>query len=220
MNQMRLCAAVAALALAAPVVANAAAAATPARPAASPAAAAAAAAPAPPNFAPPPGAPVPGVCIFSFEKTIGDSTVGKAYQARMQQLAAQVEAELNPERTSIQNDANALQTQRNTITPDQFTQRGNAINARIQAYQEKEQLRAQELDETKNRALQQIVNNINPLLVTVYTQRNCAVVVDQSTLIAANTAMDISPAVTAQLNTKMTTITFDRANLAQAAARP
>lgn len=219
---MRLCAAVAAIALAAPLAANAAAAATAARPAATAPAAAAAAAPAPANFTPPPGPPIGGVCIFSFDKAIGDSLVGKAYLARMQQLAAQVEAELNPERTSIQNDGTALQNQRATITPDQFTQRANAINARIQAYQEKEQLRAQELDETKNRALQTIVNDVNPLLVTVYTQRNCAVVVDQTALIAANTSMDISPAVTTSLNTKRTTITFERARLDQATtpARP
>ena len=43
---------------------------------------------------------------------------------------------------------------------------------------------------------------------------------DQGGLIAGNPLMDISPAVTAQLNTKMTTISFDRVHLDQAAGAP
>lgn len=194
-----LCAAVAAFAFAAPLAVQAGA------PAGAPQ----------PNFAPPPGPAIGGFCIFSYDKAIGDSVVGKVYLARMQQLAAQVQAELTPERTAVQTEVNTLQTQRATLPADQLQTRGNAVNARIEAYSQKEQLRTQELEETKNRALQQIVNAVNPLLSTVYAQRNCSVVMDQAAFITNNPAMDISPAVTTQLNSRMTTITFDRANLSQ-----
>jgi outer membrane protein len=194
-------------------------AAAPARPAAAPAPAAAApaAAPAAANIPPPAGPPIGGLCVFSYDRAIGNSTVGKAYVARMQQLTSQVQAELNPERTAIETEGNTLQTQRASLTQDQLQQRVTALQTRAQTYSQKEELRARELEETKNQQLQKIATTINPLLAAVYNQRNCAAVFDQGALLAANPAMDITDAVTQQLNSKMTTITFDRVNLAAAA---
>jgi len=195
-------------------------AAAPARPAAAapaPAAAAPAAAAPAANIPPPAGPPITGLCVFSYDRAIGNSTVGKAYVARMQQLTSQVQAELNPERTAIETEGNTLQTQRASLTQDQLQQRVTALQGRAQTYSQKEELRARELEETKNQQLQKIATTINPLLAAVYNQRNCAAVFDQGALLAANPAMDITDAVTGQLNSKMTTITFDRVNLAAAA---
>jgi outer membrane protein len=189
-----------------------AAAAAPAAPAA-PAAAAAAAAP----IAAPSGPPIPGLCVFSYDRTIADSTVGKAYVARLQQLNSQAEAELNPERTTLQSDARALEGQRSTLPPEQFQQRAEAMNQRIQAYGAKEQLRARELDQTRNVQLQRIVQQVNPLVVSVYNTRRCSIVFTSESLIATNPAMDITDDVVRQLNTRMSTITFDRERLDAAA---
>ena len=83
--------------------------------AAAPAPAAAAAAPAVTH-----GPPVPGLCIVSVENAIGASTVGKYVQTRLQQLVAQVNAELNAEKTALDNDAKALDGQRATLAQDAF----------------------------------------------------------------------------------------------------
>jgi Skp family chaperone for outer membrane proteins len=167
-------------------------------------------APAAAAAAPPPGAPVPGYCAFSYDRALADSTVGKAFAARMQQLTSQVQAELGPEGTTLQNDARTLQGQRATLAPADFETRAGGLNQRIQAFQQKEQLRQAELEQTRNNQLQRIVTQINPLIVAVYTTRRCAVVVDASSLIAINPAMDISADVVTQLNSRMSTITFDR----------
>ena len=216
MNRKTLRATGAALALV--TVAALAAQAQAAAPAAAPAAARPAApAAAQPNIAPPSGPPIAGLCVFSYDRAIGNSTVGKAYVARMQQLTAQVQAELTPERTAIETEGNTLQTTRASLTQDQLQQRVTALQAKAQTYQAKEEQRGRELEETKNQQLQKIANEINPLLANVYTTQKCAAVFDQSALLAANPAMDITDAVTGQLNGKMTTITFDRVNLTNAA---
>jgi len=187
-----------------------------AAPAAPAPAAAPAAAPTPPPA--PTGAPIPGVCVFSAERTIANSNVGKAFQARMQQLTQQVTAELQPERTQLQTDATALQGQQASLAADVFQQRANALNQRIQAYQAKEDQRSQELDATQQKNLGRIAGEIQPLLVSVYNTRKCAVVLNAEAVIGVNPAMDISDEVTTQLNTRMSTITFDRERLQQPAA--
>lgn len=167
----------------------------------------------PANFAAPPGPAIAGVCAFSFDKALGESLVGKALAARLGQLASQVEVELKPELTAVQTEAQALEGQRAALQasqPAQFEQRANAVNAKIQAYRAKEELRARELDQTRNTQLSRVIEQMKPLIVSVYTARQCSVVVNAESLIAINPAMDISDDVVKQLNTKMATITFDR----------
>jgi len=187
-------------------------------PAAAPRPAAGAAAAAAP--APPPGPAIPGVCVVSYERAVAESTAGAAFQNRMQQLTAQVEAELTPERTTIQNDGRTLEGQRATLAPDQFQQRAVALNTRIETYSEKEQLRGQELEATRQKALQSIVAQINPVVISLYTSRNCSIVMEANSLIAVNPAMDLTAGVISGLNTRLPTVTFDRERITpqQAAA--
>lgn len=217
MNATQLLCATAALALATATTASAAVAPAPAAPArpATPGSVAA---------TPPSGAPIPGVCVFSLDRTIAESTVGKAFVARMQQLTQQAEAELTPERTGLQTEATTLQGQQATLAADVFQQRANALNQRIQAYGVKEEQRGRELEATQQKNLQRIAVEVNPLLVNVYNAKRCAVVFSTEALINVNPAMDISSDVVTALNGKMTTIAFDRERLdvapAPAAAAP
>jgi Skp family chaperone for outer membrane proteins len=220
MKAIQLLTATAALAVVAATAHSASAAAAAPAAAPRPAAAAAPAAPAAGSVAltPPPGAPVHGMCVFSLERAIGESTVGKAFNARMQQITAQAEAELAPERTALQTEATTLQGQQASLAADAFQQRATALNQRIQAYSAKEDLRSREIDATQQKNLQRIAVEVNPLLAGVYTTRRCAVVFTAEALINVNPAMDISDDVVKSLNGKMTTIAFDRERLDQQAA--
>src|SRR5215469_9507648 len=85
---------------------------------------------APAAAAPPAAAPnisygpaLPGVCIVYVDKALGESLVGKAYDTRMQQLLQQVNAELQPQATSLQSDRNSLESQRSTLDGPTFEKR-------------------------------------------------------------------------------------------------
>lgn len=208
MNAIRLLSAATALAMAATAAAAA--------PAAAPAPVPAAPAAPPPNplaTTPPPGPALPGVCVFSAEHAIAMSSVGKAYDARMRQLQAQAQAELNPERTAIETDARTLQGSQSTVAADVYQQRAQALNQRAQAYQVKAEQRSKELEATQQKNLGRITAELPPLVVAVYSAHKCSVVVAADALIAVNPGMDISEDVTKALNGKMTTISFDREHL-------
>jgi outer membrane protein len=218
MKTPHLLAASAALILAAQTTSAYAAAARPAAAAAAPAPAAAPPPAAGAQLTPPTAAPIPGVCVFSVEEAIGISTVGKAFQARMQQLQAQVEAELTPEKNTLQSDANALQSQQASLAADVFQQRAQAMNQRIQQFQAKADLRQQEMQATQQKNLGRIAQELQPLLVSVYNNKKCAVVFNADGVISSNPGMDISGDVATALNGRMTTISFDREHLDQGQA--
>jgi outer membrane protein len=166
------------------------------------------------------GPPIAGVCIFSQAAAVGTSAVGKAIDARMGQLKATVNAELQPEGAAIDTDIKTFQTQQASLTPDARNQRGAALQSRAEAYERKRQIRGQELQLTERKALARVYNEMTPILRTVYQQRNCAVLLDGQAVLGANEQMDLTPAVVSQLNTKLSTLQFDRERLDQAAAAP
>ncbi len=179
-----------------------------AKPAARPAAAPAAASPAPAAISL--TANVPGVCILQREALLGGSTVGKYVQTRLGQLQSQVQAELNGEGTTLQNDAKSLEAKKATLAPAAYQQQGAALQQRAEALQAKANQRDQELEATRQKALQRVWTEAVPLITDVVKAKNCAVVFDGNAIMVANNDMDVTPAVMTALNGKVQQFTFER----------
>ena len=160
-------------------------------------------------------ATVPGVCVLSRDALLANSTVGGFVADRIKQLGAVVQAEITSDKTSIENDAKALEGQKATLQPDVYQQRGQAISQRAQAFQEKVQLRQRELEATQQKAVSRILQTASPLVGQVFTQRNCAVLLDGGAALIVNPNMDITPAVITLLNGQLTQFAFDREHLDQ-----
>lgn len=191
-------------------LASAAMAQTPApRPAAAPAPAAAA------RPAPPPithGAAIPGICTYSAEDAMSASEVGKSVDARLKQILSQVNAELAAEKTAIENEARAIDAARATATPDAIEKRQADLQLRANAFQRKAQLREREIQATRQKALLRVMQELDPVAVAVYQQRQCAILLNEGVALA-NPQMDITAQVIAGLNAKIKSFTFDRERL-------
>lgn len=176
------------------------------------------AAPAPATTAAPTithGAPIGGLCVVSVETAIGGSTVGKNVNTRLQQLVAQVNAELNAERSSIDNDAKALDAQRATLDQNTLEQRASALQVRANALQRKAQLRDREIQATEQKQIGRVGAEVEPLIRQAYQQKGCSMLLNRQAVILANPATDLTPTVVAALNAKITQLTFDRERLDQ-----
>ncbi len=163
------------------------------------------------------GPAIPGVCIMSLENAIGASTVGRYVETRMQQIVAQVNAELNGEKTALDNDAKALDARRATLDQSSFEQQAAAIQVRGSALQRKAQLRDREVSATEQKAVGRVGQEMEPLIRQVYQQRTCSVLFQRTAVVIANPAMDITPQVITALNAKITQFAFDRERLDQGA---
>jgi outer membrane protein len=163
------------------------------------------------------GPPIAGLCTVSVEGVIGNSTVGKYVDTRLGQIGAQVNAELNGDKTGIDNEAKVLDGQRSTLDQNAFEQRAAALQVRANSLERKAQLRERELQATQQQAVGRIINEMKPLIASAAQQKNCAIVLDRSTVIAVNPAMDLTPGVVTALNAKLTQFAFDRTRLDQQA---
>jgi outer membrane protein len=163
--------------------------------------------------APPQGPALPGVCILSKEGAVYASAVGKAMMSRLEQLSSQADAEINGQKTSLQTDAKTLESQKATIPADQYQQRGQALQVRLNDLQKTAQLRSAEMQLTQKKALQTFGGYMDPVVRQVFTQRNCSVLLDGNALIYPAPGMDITSAVITDLNAKVQSFNFDREHI-------
>lgn len=157
-----------------------------------------------------PGPVLPGVCIYFNQRLLAQSTVGQAVQTRMTQLAEEVRGELQPYATSIQTEIAALQQGQATIPADQMQQRRQALQQRIQEAQQLEQTRDNELRYTLSEQRRQIGVAVEPILIAVYQERGCGIMLDRESVFMANPAMDVTDLVIQRLNTALPTLSFNR----------
>jgi len=156
------------------------------------------------------GAPIPGVCVFSTQQAVGTSTVGKYVGTRMQQIAAQVDAELAPERTAIETEAKTLDAQKATMDQKTLQTRATALQTRANAWQQKVAQRQRELEATQQKAFIRVGQEMNPIVIQAYQTNRCSILLERDNVILANPAMDLTPTVIAGVNAKIQQFAFDR----------
>ena len=165
-----------------------------------------------------PGPAIPGVCVLSEQGLVAGSLVGKAVAARVQQLAQQADAEINGQATSLQSDEKAFGSARASYSQAQLQQKAEALQARERDLQRLAQQRNQELEATRQRRIGEVFTDAMPSIRQQVQQHNCSIVLEGSPVVTVNPAMDLTPSVIQGLNSSITTMSFEREHLDQAAA--
>jgi Skp family chaperone for outer membrane proteins len=166
------------------------------------------------------GPPINGFCVFSPREIIATSKVGQAVEARLKVLGQQVNAELQPEADAINTERRTLESSASTM--DQATMQARQANwqLRVTNFEKREQQRQQEMQATQQKQFGVILKELQPLLITLYQQKSCSVLIDGDAggVTVLNPAMDLSPAAIGQLDVKIQTLTFDREHIDPTAA--
>jgi hypothetical protein len=141
------------------------------------------------------GAPIPGLCMLSQSAVLSN--------------------ELLAEQTSINNDAKLLEGQRANLAAADVQARLAALQTRANALQQKSQLRQRELAATRQKALNRISSEAQPVIVQAFRAHDCSLLIDRNTVLLGNMSGDITADVSRGLDARITTITFERERLAQ-----
>ena len=164
------------------------------------------------------GPPIPGLCVISMNQAISSSTVGQYVTSRLNQINAQVKAELAPETTAIETEGRALEAARPTLDAATFQTRAQAFQTRLNALRQKADLRQREVQATEQKAVNRIAQELDPIARQLYQQRRCSVLIDKGSVINANADMDMTAQAITGLNGRIQQFAFDREHLDTAAA--
>jgi len=164
------------------------------------------------------GPVVQGVCLLSREAIFANAKVGVAASARLRQLAQQAQSELDAERKPLDADVQSYRSQEASLSPDQRQSREQALAQRMQTVQADQALRGKELEATRAKAMDQIAQYAQPVIVSAYRSKNCGLLLGRSAVLGGNMANDITAAVVQGLDAKVTTISFNLETLPTASA--
>jgi outer membrane protein len=155
-----------------------------------------------------PGPVIPGICVFHNDRLLGQSTAGQSVLSGMERLLTEVQGELAPYGAALQTEAQALQQGGQAADPD--GSRVRAFRQRAQEAEQLEQTRQQELQYTRQMQIRAIAEAADPILIAVYQERGCGILLDRTSVYVFNPAMDITDTVIQRLNTALPSLSFNR----------
>lgn len=162
------------------------------------------------------------VIVMDYERVLTTSVAGRDVEAKLRQIAEQMQAELQPEQTAVQTEAQALQTATRGQTQEQIqrnsslNQRVTAFNTRAEAFRAQQVTRARDLEFTRQQALVEFNRQVEPIVTEVMNARRAGVVVDRSSVQIMAEGVDATPDIISRLDQRVRTINVTR----QAAPAP
>lgn len=156
------------------------------------------------------GPAIPGVCVYHHDRLLAQSTAGQSVATGMQRLQQEVQAELAPYEQFIQSESQQLQQGRGTIPQADFATREQALATRYQEARNLAQTREGELRYTQAIQLQQIAQAADPVILALYTERGCGILISRDTVLRVNPTMDITEAAIQRVNAALPSLSFTR----------
>lgn len=152
------------------------------------------------------GPTIAGLCVLDRQRVFNSSKVGKDANDHYKELRVAAQNTVSGEEAKIVGDAKILEGQKAALQPAQYQQRLADINQRYQALRGDATQRSQALEATRQQTVAQISQAAQPIIVSVYKDRRCGLLVDQSSILAGNPAMNVTDAVIAGLDAKVTSL--------------
>jgi len=175
----------------------------PAQPrAASPAAPGGAAAPVLSTELPPKGT---AVVFFDVEVVMRASTAMQNVNAQAERARNSLQADATRQETDLRRQEEELANQRATLAQDAFNQRRRDFENRVQTVQVQLQTRRRNLEQNYGDAAQKIQQSLTESVIEVMNEQEYQIVLPNSFIFVARSALDISGEVARRLNRKLPT---------------
>jgi Skp family chaperone for outer membrane proteins len=156
------------------------------------------------------GPEIPGVCLLSRQAIFANAEVGKSASAQIAKLTEQAQVEVTAERKPLEDEARKLESQRASLAADKYTEQQQALAHRWAELQKKAEHRTREIEATRQKAIERISNEAQPVLAAVYKQRKCGLLFDRGVALGGNMSGDLTAAVVQALDGKIKTIPIQR----------
>lgn len=156
------------------------------------------------------GPEIPGVCLLSRQAIFANAEVGKSASAQIAKLTEAAQAEVLGERKPLEEEARKLESQRAQLAPEKYAEQQQSLARRWADLQKKADHRTREIEATRQKAIERISTEAQPVLASVYQQRRCGLLLDRGVALGGNMGGDLTAAVVQGLDGKIKSIPIQR----------
>ncbi len=151
------------------------------------------------------GPPISGLCLLSRSGAIAASRAGQSMQAQLRQMQGALSGQLAQQRAAIDAQRRRLQSQQGSTAPIEYQRRQAALDQQAQVLEQQQNAR---FIAAQARGQQQIDGALNQALASVVTRQACSVVLERDGAYGWNNAMDITGAVTREMDGILGTVSL------------
>jgi Skp family chaperone for outer membrane proteins len=151
------------------------------------------------------GPPIAGLCLLSRTGAISASHAGLSMQAQLRQMQASLSNDLARQRDALDQQRRSLETRQGAIAPIEYQRQQAALIQQAQALDQQQNAR---FIAAQTRGQQQLDRALNEALGRIVTRAACSVVLDRDHSYGWNNAMDITPAVTREMDTVLQSVSL------------
>ncbi|MBM0106365.1 OmpH family outer membrane protein [Steroidobacter sp. S1-65] len=156
------------------------------------------------------GPAIPGVCLLSRQAVFANAAVGKDASAQIAKLTAEAQQEVLAERKPLEEEARNLESQRANLAPEKYAEQQQALARRWAELQGKADHRTREIEATRQKAIERISAEAQPVVAAEYKERKCGLLFDRGIALGGNLSGDLTAAVVQKLDKKITTLPIQR----------
>jgi outer membrane protein len=156
--------------------------------------------------APPPapqGVPMPKILVIDRQALLRNSKVGQSIALQVQAMTKSAESELRGENESLRREGAALQQQVAILAPDVKAQKIKAFEAKQAAFQQKVQLRQNQIRYGVAMAQRQVEMVAGPIVQQIMQQHGANLMIDRQAIVVGAPGLDITQAAIQQLDQKL-----------------
>ena len=164
------------------------------------------------------------IAVLNEERVLRESAAGQHIAARMQEIAQEIDSELQAMSQPMQQETERLNAETASMTPTAIQARPDlmsritTLNQQAQQFEVVRRARQQEIVQTERQAMRPVYEALGPILEEVVAAQGIDILVDRSNLVFAAPETDISESVIALLNERLPTVPVTRVRLPQEAA--
>ena len=151
------------------------------------------------------GPPIQGLCLLSRTGAISASRAGQSMQAQLKQMQVSLSNELAQRRNGIDQQRRQLEARQNATAPIEYQRQLAALDQQARDLEQQQNLR---FIAAQERGQQQIDRALNEALGRVVTRNVCSLVVERNNTYGWNNSMDITSAVTREMDAVVQTVTI------------
>lgn len=161
------------------------------------------------------------IAVLNEERVLRESAAGVHIASRMQQIAQEIDSELQALSQPIQQETERLNAETASMTQQAIQDRPDlmsritTLNQQAQQFEVLRRARQQEIVQTERQAMRPVYEALGPILEEVVAAQGIDILVDRSNLVFAAPEMDISADVIALLNARLPTVPVTRVRLPQ-----
>lgn len=161
------------------------------------------------------------ISVLNEERVLRESAAGQHIAARMQEIAQEIDSELQALSQPIQQETERLNAETASMTQQAIQERPDlmsritTLNQQAQQFEVLRRARQQEIVQTERQAMRPVYEALGPILEEVVAAQGIDILVDRSNLVFAAPEIDISADVIALLNSRLPTVPVTRVRLPQ-----